>query len=144
MKPYQGKYTPEDKKKYRGDVNNIIYRSSLELRFFKQCDMRKSVTKWSSEELIIPYVCPVDGRPHRYFPDVVLEVEDVNGKKRVYVVEIKPDSQTRPPNKRKKDYLYEAATWARNNAKWDAAKAYCKKRGWEFKLVTEKNLLPSF
>jgi hypothetical protein len=31
-------------------------------------------------------------------------------------------------------------TWGVNEAKWKAADAYCKDRGWKFVVVTEKDL----
>ena len=49
----------------------------------------------------------------------------------------------KPPNtkrKKTKGYLYEVREWGRNSAKWDAAKHYCDKRGWEFSVWTEKTL----
>jgi hypothetical protein len=30
--------------------------------------------------------------------------------------------------------------WAINQAKWEACREYCKDRGWEFKIFTEKEL----
>lgn len=30
--------------------------------------------------------------------------------------------------------------WAVNQAKWASAKDYAKNRGWEFKIITEKDL----
>ena len=55
---------------------------------------------------------------------------------------IKPIKQTKPPDKSKskKRYLFEAHTYAKNQAKWDAAKKYCKKRQAEFLVFTEKEL----
>ena len=64
--PYKGKYRPEHPEKYVGNSSNIIYRSLLERRFMVFCDRNDSVLKWSSEELAIPYVSPIDNRVHRY------------------------------------------------------------------------------
>jgi hypothetical protein len=36
--------------------------------------------------------------------------------------------------------LVESLTYLKNEAKWKAASEYCKDRGWEFKIVTEKEL----
>ena len=33
------------------------------------CDNNESVIEWGSEEVVIPYKSPWDGRIHRYFPD---------------------------------------------------------------------------
>lgn len=141
-KYYQGKYTPKRPEKYDGDPTQIFYRSSWELKFFNWCDLTESVLKWSSEEIVIPYQCPTDNRWHRYFPDAKIQVKTRTGIK-TYLVEIKPDKQTRPPEtpKRKtKQYLNEVMTWGKNQAKWEYAREYCKDRGIEFVILTEKEL----
>lgn len=142
-KYYQGRYVPRNPEKYAGDPTQVIYRSSWELKFFNWCDSNSSVIKWSSEELVIPYRCPTDDRVHRYFPDALIKVRDKDGNIKTYLVEIKPDHQTRPPDpgKRKtKRYLTEVMTWGKNEAKWKAAREYCKDRGYEFMIITEHHL----
>ncbi len=135
---YQGKYRPTFPRKYKGDYHNIIYRSSWEYKFMVWCDRSSSVTEWGSEEIIVPYISPADGRRHRYFPDFYVKI----GRKK-YMVEVKPLRQTKQPKKQKrqtKAYITEVVTYAINQAKWEAAKEYCKDRGWEFMLITEKEL----
>ena len=135
---YLGKYRPTFPRKYKGDYHNIIYRSSWEYKFMVWCDRSSSVTEWGSEEIVIPYISPADGRRHRYFPDFYVKI----GRKK-YMVEVKPLRQTKQPKKQKrqtKAYITEVVTYAINQAKWEAAKEYCKDRGWEFMLITEKEL----
>ena len=36
-------------------------------------DTNPKVKKWASEEIWIPYKGP-DGKPHRYFPDIMIEL----------------------------------------------------------------------
>ena len=135
---YQGKYRPTFPRKYKGDYHNIIYRSSWEYKFMVWCDRSSSVTEWGSEEIVIPYISHADGRRHRYFPDFYVKI----GRKK-YMVEVKPLRQTKQPKKQKrqtKAYITEVVTYAINQAKWEAAKEYCKDRGWEFMLITEKEL----
>jgi len=105
------------------------------------CDDTSAVLHWASEEFHIPYVSPVDGRAHRYFPDFYLEVSGKTGLQTM-VIEIKPDHQTTMPKKRKETrrYITEVATVAVNHAKWQAAEAFCKARGWKFMVLTEKHL----
>lgn len=137
------KFTPTHPEKYEGDVTNIICRSSWEVRFAKWCDTNPSVVKWSSEETVIPYFCPTDNRYRRYFVDFKIRVKDKNGNLKTYLVEVKPYNQTIPPEvpKRKsKRFLQEVLTWGKNDAKWKAAREYCKDRGYEFVLITEKEL----
>ena len=140
---YKGKFRPHNIKKYRGDHKGIIYRSLWELRFMRYCDETPSILEWASEELIIPYRSPVDGKKHRYFPDFWLKVKTAEGEIKESVIEIKPKIQTKPPKKRSKvtrKYLREVKTWGINEAKWKAAEAFCKDRDWSFKIITEKDL----
>ena len=142
-KYYQGKYTPKNPSKYRGDPTIIIYRSSWELKFMNWCDQNPSVIEWVSEETIIPYICPTDNRPHRYFVDFKIKIKNKDNQIKTYLVEIKPDAQTRPPSKPKKNtkrYIQEVMTWGKNEAKWKAATTYCKDRGYEFIIITENEL----
>ena len=140
---YKGKFRPRVPKKYRGDYTNIIYRSSWELKFMKYCDTNKNILEWGSEEFFIPYMSPIDNRIHRYFPDFYIKVQENTGKIKRYLIEVKPLKQTTKPKKPKrqtKGYIREAFEYARNQAKWKAAREYCADRMWEFKVITEKEL----
>jgi len=140
----QGKYRPQNPKKYGGDPTNIVYRSSYELKFMQYCDLTESVNSWKSEEFFIPYVSPIDNKVHRYFPDFFVKYKDKNGNNRTLVVEIKPKKDLKEPDtnpKRKtKSWAYQVKTWAVNQAKWKAAKEWCADRKWEFRILTESEL----
>jgi 4-hydroxyphenylpyruvate dioxygenase-like putative hemolysin len=58
------------------------------------------------------------------------------------MIEVKPEKETKPPvQKRKtKRYIQESVTYIINQSKWKAATEFCKDHGWEFKVVTEKDL----
>lgn len=140
---HKRKYKPINPEKYDGDPTNIICRSSWEIRFASWCDKNPSVLSWKSEEVIIPYVCPTDNRVHRYFVDFMVKVKTKSGATRSYLVEIKPYMQTLPPKypgKRTKRYLTESLTFMKNQAKWEAARNYCKTRDVEFLIITEHEL----
>lgn len=140
---YSGRFIPKNPQKYVGDANNIIYRSSWECKVMSWLDRNNDVISWASEELIIPYVSPVDKRVHRYFPDFLVKVKTKDGKIKTMLLEIKPKKQTVPPEPRKrvtKQYVTEVATWGINQAKWKAAEEYCLDRHWEFKIITEDHL----
>ena len=139
----KSKFKPSFPQKYQGDANNIICRSSWERKFCNYCDTNPNILKWASEEFSIPYVSPVDNRVHRYYPDFLIEVRETSGKIKKYVVEVKPLKQTQPPKQGKrvtKSFLYEAKTYAVNQAKWKAASEFCLDNGVEFKIITEKEL----
>lgn len=139
---HKGLYNPLNDQKYRG-TRPIVYRSGLELSFFRWCDRNERVLQWGSESVVIPYISPKDGRMHRYFVDNVLILQTDKGNKK-FLVEIKPEKQTMPPSqsvrKSKKNLLFEQITWAINSSKWDAAKAWCAKNNFEFVILTEKDL----
>jgi len=139
---YSGRFTPKNPKKYNGDYNNVIYRSSWEARVMKYLDENPNVIWWSSEELIIPYKNPVDQKIHRYFPDFVVKTKKKDGKVMTYVLEIKPEKQTKKPSQKRKTqrYINEMVTYAINQEKWRAAEIFCYEHGWQFKIITEKDL----
>lgn len=142
-KSYKGRYKPTNPLKYQGDVNNITYRSSWELKFMRYADMHPDILMWASEELIIPYRSPVDGKVHRYFPDFIIKKKSQKGVISIVLIEIKPLAYTKPPTKKKtinKKYIEEVMQWGVNSAKWEAAIQYCKSKKWEFSILTEKEL----
>ena len=140
---YKGKYSPSYPRKYKGDPTNIVYRSLWERKFMVYCDLNENILEWGSEEIIIPYRSPVDGKVHRYFPDFYIKVRESTGYTKKYIIEIKPKKQTAPPKKPKRQtsgYLREAYEYAKNQAKWEAASEWCKDRSYIFKVFTEKEL----
>lgn len=140
---YKGYFKPRNPSKYKGDPTNIIYRSRWESKFMNYLDTHPDVLQWASEELIIPYRSPVDGKMHRYFPDFIVRKRNPQGIIETLLVEIKPAVQTKEPIKKKtinKAYINEVMTWGVNQAKWKAAKEYCEERKWKFLILTEKEL----
>ncbi len=107
------------------------------------CDNTESVIEWGSEEIVIPYKAPWDGRIHRYFPDFYCKVRQHNGTIRRLVIEVKPKKQTKPPKepqRKTKRYLNEVKTWGVNSAKWKYAVEWCDNNGMEFQILTEDDL----
>jgi hypothetical protein len=140
---YKGKYQPTHPSKYRGDPTKIIYRSLWELKFMKYCDSNKNILEWGSEEVIVPYRSPIDNRYHRYFPDFYIKVKESTGTIKRMIIEIKPQKQCIEPKVQKKktrSYVYQVCEYAKNQAKWEAAKEFCEDRKWEFKVLTENEL----
>lgn len=136
---YQGRFIPKNPNKYRGNVGNIIYRSLWERQLMRWLDAQSFVAEWSSEEIIVPYICKTDGRPHRYFVDFWIKFVDG----RTFIIEIKPEKETKPPVQPKRKtakYLAEVMTYAKNISKWEAADEYAKDRGWKFEVWNEKML----
>lgn len=138
----KGRFRPKNPQKYKGDPNNIIYRSTWEIKVMNYLDDNPNVIWWGSEELPIPYFNPIDKRKHRYFPDFIAKMRKSDGTVMTYVIEVKPEKQTQPPTQKRKTktYLQEAVTYEINKAKWYAAEEFCKDHGWQFQILTEKHL----
>ena len=142
-KNYKGRYRVNNPGKYAGDPTCVIYRSLWELKFMKWCDTNDSVLEWGSEEIIIPYLSPVDNRIHRYFVDFYIKSQDKSGNIQKYLIEIKPSKFTRPPKKPDRitrRYVEEVMTWGVNQSKWKNATDFCENRGWKFEILTESDL----
>tara|TARA_B100000575_G_scaffold62709_2_gene47817 strand:- start:20183 stop:20668 length:486 start_codon:yes stop_codon:yes gene_type:complete len=140
MKLYQGKYRVSNPSKYKGDLDNIIYRSMWEAKCFAWCDKNPKIKSWSSEETVVPYYYDIDKKYHKYFIDLRINFKD--GK--TVLVEIKPKKETQPPkipagNKTRR-YVNEGMTYVKNMNKWKAANEMAKDRGWEFQIWTEDTL----
>jgi len=135
---YTGLFRPKNPSKYKGDCTNIIYRSSYELKFMNWCDLNNEILEWGSEEISIPYRSPLDKKIHRYYPDFYIKIGDKR-----YLVEIKPYRFTQEPivpKRKTQRFINEVMQWGVNTAKWKCAEEFCLDRGWEFMLITEKEL----
>ena len=138
----QGFYNPQNPEKYIGDINQIVFRSSWELRSFKWADTTDSIIEWSSEPFAIKYFDYSTKKTRRYFPDLYLKIKTKEGIKQ-FLVEIKPEKQTKPPKqgkKKTKTYIQEALTYEKNVSKWSQAEKFCNDNGLIFKVISEKDL----
>ena len=142
---YKGKFKPKNLSKYIGDSTKIVYRSLWERRFMIYCDNEDRILSWGSEEIVVPYMSPIDNRMHRYYVDFIVEVLQKDGTKKIKLIEVKPKKQCSPPKKQQKvtrRYISEVKTWGVNSAKWKAATEFAENKGWEFQILTEKELQP--
>ena len=138
----QGIFHPKFKNKYKGN-KQPVFRSGWEKHFFNWCDNNPNVLEWASESIIIPYISPIDNKVHRYYVDNSVIIKE--GTKIVkYLIEIKPKKQTIIPKhtkyKKRNTILYENAMYVVNQAKWQSAEKWCKKHGYKFLILTEKEL----
>jgi hypothetical protein len=108
---YRTKYSPKNPKKYIGDVSSITCRSLWERHVCKFLDENDQITKWSSEEIAIPYMSPIDKKIHNYYPDFLIEFK-INNNKEIWMVEIKPKKQTYLKENASKKETY---TWIIND-----------------------------
>jgi hypothetical protein len=138
---HQGYYDISESKKYIGRDKTVIYRSSWEKMFCNWCERNPQVVKWASESVAIKYLCPLENKIKNYYPDFLVKLE---GNKTI-LVEVKPESEyktepKKPKRKTKKamknyQYLYNA--WLTNQSKFKSAIAFCKSKGWGFKVADE-------
>tara|TARA_B100000927_G_C16382215_1_gene435862 strand:- start:186 stop:626 length:441 start_codon:yes stop_codon:yes gene_type:complete len=136
---YKGKYKIKNPDKYLGNPSKVVFRSLWERNAFRWCENNPKVKLWNSEEVVVPYKSTVDKRLHRYFVDLLIQMDN----KETYLVEIKPKAQTMPPKKRSrktKKYINEQLTFVKNQDKWEAADQYAKHKGWKFQVWTEETL----
>lgn len=142
-KYHQGIFKPQNPKKYSGDLNNIVFRSSWELRAMRWMDNNPSILKWNSEGCVIPYLCPTDLEMHRYFVDFAILTAKRDGSYQTSLIEIKPAKQRIEPKyngKNSKRFIEESMTYIKNQAKWAAAEKYCQERKWNFVILDEYDL----
>lgn len=130
----QGYIDPQSCKKVFEQLSRdrIIYRSSYEFKFIMWLENSDKVSRWGSECIKIPYLW-VDGTTHSYYPDYFVEM--VDGTK--MLVEIKPHNQTQKPLN---ENCWGAKEYAKNMCKWKAAQEFCQKKGFIFKVLTEKTI----
>ena len=145
---YKGRYFPTNPKKYRGNPNQIIYRSLWERKVMVYCDKNDAIIEWGSEEVIVPYLSPMDGKIHRYFPDFYMKVRQADGSTKKFIIEVKPKSQckqpVKTPKRRTTKWFNEVKTFAINQAKWKSAREFCEDKGMEFKIFTEDHINPKY
>ena len=145
---YKGKYFPTNPKKYKGNPNQIVYRSLWERKVMVYCDKNDAIIEWGSEEVIVPYLSPMDGKIHRYFPDFYMKVRQADGSTKKFIIEVKPKSQCKQPVKNPKrrttKWFNEVKTFAINQAKWKSAREFCEDKGMEFKIFTEDHINPKY
>jgi len=136
----QGIFVPKNQDKFIG--TKATYRSGLELKFFRFCDSNPNVLEWGSENIVVPYRSPLDNKYHKYYVDNFVVIKESSEIKK-YLVEIKPYKQTKKPQpkyRKKAHLIYEQKAYVINQSKWDAAREYCKKCGYTFIIITEKEL----
>ena len=134
----QGKFIPQNPNKYKGDVKNIVFRSSYEKKFMRFCDLNPDITEWGSEEFYIPYFNPIKKKTTKYYPDFFIKIRG-----KTFIIEVKPKRYVKRPEtpKRKtKKYFAEVEQFLVNQEKWKAANAFCEKNNLTFKIITETDL----
>ena len=132
-----GKFNLKNPDKYVGN-KTPTYRSGWEFTFMKFCDEHPAIQQWASEAVRIPYRHPFTGKQTIYVPDFFIVYGDRNGQQRVELIEVKPENQALKEKLGRSKH--NQAHWVVNQAKWEAARAWCKQKGIVFRIVTEKDI----
>jgi hypothetical protein len=133
----RGKFSMKHPEKYVG-TKIPTYRSSWELTFMNFCDTNKSILKWASEAVQIPYRDPLTGKHTVYVPDFFIQYIDKAGRMLTELIEIKPASQTILERVGKNKY--NQAQFVKNQAKWASANLWCKQQGIKFRVLNENDI----
>jgi hypothetical protein len=130
-------YKLKNPRKYLG-TGTPRYRSGWEFLCMKTFDENPAIEQWSSESIKIPYRDPLTGRATIYVPDFLIVYHDKTGKKHVEVIEVKPSNHQLIEKVGKNPV--NQIQFIKNQAKWEAAMAWCKQRGITFRVVNENDL----
>lgn len=153
----QGLFTPKNKEKLikANSYGGVFYRSGLEHRMMIYLDSNESIKVWGAENLRIPYektewnsvTESLQTTTHTYYPDFYYELIRSDGSISKVVAEVKPYSETIEPKlperataKQLKNFEYALKMWNKNLSKWKYMIDYCQRKGFEFIIITEKNL----
>jgi len=131
----KGKFIPKNPNKYMGN-KAPTYRSSWEFVFMKFCDENAHITEWASEPMRIPYMNPIKQCKSTYMPDFLIAYKDKSGQRIVELIEIKPKKQILSEARTQRDKIQGVI----NQAKWQAAEAFCAQKGIRFRVVTEQDI----
>ena len=140
----QGFFIPSHPEKYTGNVNEIRYLSSWEVKLMRFLDSNPAVLNWLSESYPIDYWSEADNKMRKYYIDFFVKILKDDGTQENLAIEVKPHSEKYPPKKSKRKredvYLKEEYTYRVNQAKWKTAEEWCKHHNFRFVVMDEYDL----
>jgi len=114
------------------------------------CDTNDAILKWSSEPVAIDYYNPLDKKEHKYNVDFYIKVLKEDQQTQDWIIEIKPENQTKKPLyegtmtvAKLKSYNRNMQIWITNQAKFKAARDWAEKRDYRFGVIGEDFLFKS-
>lgn len=133
-----GHFFPLHPEKYKG-IKIPEFKSALELRCMQYLDKNPAIISWSYEPKAIKYVDRSSNPPQirRYFIDFVAIVKQGLIQKTVWL-EVKPYCEAHRPKNPKN--VNANLLWIKNSCKWAAASQLAKQHGFEFHVITEREL----
>lgn len=156
-KYHQGLFVPINKDKVikLNSQGGLYYRSGLEQKMMIYLDNNAKIVNWGAEHLGIPYTKTewvsekqeYKTTEHTYYPDFYYELKREDGSISKVVAEVKPYSETvepilkpNPSAKQLKNFEYSLKMYNKNLSKWSYMIDYCKRKGFDFIIITEKVL----
>lgn len=134
-----GTYHVSNKEKFLG-MHDPKYKSLLECKMMFYLDHNPNVLKWNYEPMAIKYIDESsNGKIRNYYIDFTAIVKNRESSHAVWI-EVKSESEMRPPSKRVKDQKTAMKIWIKNQSKWKAAKQLAESRGIKFVVVSENEL----
>lgn len=133
----QDRFQLKHPEKYLGN-KTPLYRSSWEWSIMQMLDNNPAIEHWSSEGIKIPYRCPLTGKQTIYVPDFFVKYVDKNGKHHAELWEVKPANQAIKEKVGRSKV--NQAHFIKNQAKWEAARAFCKQQNILFRIITEQDI----
>ncbi len=151
----QGLFIPKNSEKVikKNSQGGLFYRSGLEHKMCIYLDENPNIIKWNSELIKIPYIknawnntlVEMNQTEHVYYPDFYYELKKNDGSITKIVAEVKPYTETQPPKlnpnytaKQLKNFEYSLKEYAKNLDKWKYCIEWCKNKGIEFHIITDK------
>ena len=139
-----GIYYPINKEKYAG-TTPPQFKSLLERAMMAYLDKTPQILRWTYEPRSILYkdltMLDEHGRPgkqRKYYIDFVAIIKHKSGNLKTIWIEVKSDKETHAPSEKAGSEAKKI--WIRNNCKWSAAKRLCESKGFEFHVITDKQL----
>ena len=142
-KSLHGIYTPENKDKYKGK-GLPQFKSRLELKLMHYLDKSAAIIDWCYEPFSIKYedksILDANGKGtiRKYYVDFMATIKSGASIKKVWI-EVKSINEVLLSKKSKRN-IQENQTYIKNMSKWVVAKKLAQSYGYEFMIITDRDL----
>lgn len=142
-KSLHGVYTPVNLEKYKGK-GLPQFKSRLELKLMHYLDKSAAITEWCYEPFAIKYEdksvldANKKGKIRKYYVDFTATIKNAGTIRKVWI-EVKSINEVSLSKKSLKN-VNENQTYIKNMSKWVVAKKLAKQQGFEFMIVTDRDL----
>ena len=137
---HSGTYHVANREKYVG-LHDPQYKSLLECKMMYYLDHNPNIVRWNYEPMPIKYIdeSTNERKVRNYYIDFTAIVKNRTSYHTVWI-EVKSESEMRPPSNRVKDKASAMKIWMKNQSKWKAARELAEAKGIKFVIISEKEL----